>query len=92
MLACMHTPDTAVLTPPPPPPLPLLLQGHYLSATPRVALPWPMQVGVLLVNCMAAELLYRSVVLQVRQGAPGYAVMSVSSLKGSSSAGGFFCN
>lgn len=88
----MHTPDTAVLTPPPPPPLPLLLQGHYLSATPRVALPWPMQVGVLLVNCMAAELLYRSVVLQVRQGAPGYAVMSVSSLKGSSSAGGFFCN
>jgi hypothetical protein len=47
-----------------------LQQGHYLSATPRVALPWPMQVGVLLVNCMAAELLYRSVVLQVRTAEP----------------------
>lgn len=43
----------------------LLLQGHYLSSTPRVALSWPLQAGVLLVNCLAAELLYRSVVLQV---------------------------
>jgi hypothetical protein len=41
------------------------LQGHYLSSTPRVALPWPMQAAVLLVNCLAAELLYRSVMLQV---------------------------
>lgn len=46
-------------------PLLLLLQAHYLASTPRVALPWHMQAGVLLINCMAAELLYRSVTLQV---------------------------
>jgi len=43
----------------------VLPQAHYLASTPRIALPWHMQAGVLLINCMAAELLYRSVMLQV---------------------------
>lgn len=41
-------------------------QGHYLSATPGAGLPWYTQGGMLLLNCLAAELLYHSVTLQVR--------------------------
>jgi hypothetical protein len=45
-----------------------MAQGHYLSINPAVVLPLPLQATVLLVDCLAAELLYRSVALQLAGG------------------------
>lgn len=45
-----------------------MAQGHYLSLNPAVVLPLPLQATVLLIDCLAAELLYRSVALQLAGG------------------------
>jgi hypothetical protein len=45
-----------------------MAQGHYLSINPAVVLPLPLQATVLLADCLAAELLYRSVALQLAGG------------------------
>jgi hypothetical protein len=45
-----------------------MAQGHYLSINPAVILPLPLQATVLLADCLAAELLYRSVALQLAGG------------------------
>jgi hypothetical protein len=45
-----------------------MAQGHYLSINPAVVLPLPLRATVLLADCLAAELLYRSVALQLAGG------------------------
>jgi hypothetical protein len=45
-----------------------LAQGHYLSANPALVLPVAVQGGMILIECLAVEMLYRSVLLQLAGG------------------------